>query len=117
MRPKRKPISRLIMLFSAVAVFQCCCCILPYSLESRFPAFSLGAPFQRQEEIYVPPARGLKTELPVYELEPATLISQDCFWKEDIEAQQAREIGLDRVYVELESTTDFQAGFYSENIK
>jgi hypothetical protein len=45
-----------------VLVFQCCCCILPYSWSANLESFTLASPFEREEEIRVPARGSLKAE-------------------------------------------------------
>jgi hypothetical protein len=62
MKPPMQRKSKIVLLFSAVLVFQCCCCILPYSWSANLESFTLASPFQREEEIHVPARGSLKAE-------------------------------------------------------
>jgi hypothetical protein len=55
--------SKLILLFSAVLVFQCCCCIIPYSWGLELESFTLASPFQQEEEIHPPLRESLNAEI------------------------------------------------------
>jgi hypothetical protein len=63
MKPLFQRKSKMILTFSAVLIFQCCCCIIPYSLSTNIENFSLTSPFERQEEeIRVPRRDSLNAE-------------------------------------------------------
>lgn len=62
MNPPIQRKSKMILLFSAVLLFQCCCCIIPYSWSTNFESFTLGSPFQIEEEINIPARESLNAE-------------------------------------------------------
>jgi hypothetical protein len=63
MKPLMQRKSKMILTFSAVLIFQCCCCIIPYSLSTNLENFTLASPFERQEEeIRIPLRDSLNAE-------------------------------------------------------
>jgi hypothetical protein len=62
MKPPIQNRSKLILLLSAVLVFQCCCCIIPFSWGANFESFTLASPFQQESEIRIPARESLKAD-------------------------------------------------------
>lgn len=87
MNPQKKPVKKLIMIFTAVAIFQCCCCIIPYTWNAGFDNFSFAAPFQTQEENSVPYKDSMKAEQTEGDVQTNVAEDKDC--EEDLNGSQA----------------------------
>jgi hypothetical protein len=73
MNSAKKPKAKLLMLFGAVLIFQCCCCIIPYSWNARLDSSTFAAPLETEEDIYIAPRESLKAEATLEGLAPSTL--------------------------------------------
>jgi hypothetical protein len=87
MKSTQRPKAKMAMLFGAVLLFQCCCCIIPYSWSARLDSSTFAAPIEVDEEIYISPRESLKAEIPLDDYKAVHVGENAIFSGQNLEAE------------------------------